>query len=180
MARLVATLLIAGLLLGSVGLCQWHLTRRVEFRMSRDVHEEDIHLDDGNHTFDVVLTPAFSAIDDPFAVRVDNSAAPRLVVKYAEGTVFLHTEDVRTGEKVTIRDVSFGGDRVSLYVEGNPSSEDAARPCALRVQILRDGVVCDDQTIWSEGGGTKPAGSLDMSLEPRLRTLDRGLGETKP
>lgn len=182
--RFLATILIATALLGSVAGLQHAVTRRVRFDVTREAHAAGEHVDtsDVAHTYRIELTPTFAAADDPFAVQVDaTNTPPRLQVRY-EGRVLLeHREDIRRGETITVPDLRFDAARVSLYVEASPTSEDAARPCALRVRIYRDdGALCTDATLWSEGDGAQLAGTIDTDLAPIRVSVDRGLGDSAP
>ena len=180
--RFVAAILIAAALLGSVMLCQGIVSGTIEFKLTRVDHGHgQSHASDDQteqeSTYRLVLTPAFSAVEDPFALRLDDSAeTPRVLVRYEGEVLFSSAEDVRAGESVSVK-APFSGTRAAVHVEATPGAEDAARPCALRVQVFRDNVLCDDRTLWSEGQGQPVSGELSLSLQPIRATLDRGLGE---
>jgi hypothetical protein len=180
--RFIAAILIAAALLGSVMLCQGIVSGTIEFKLARETHGQDEQQvsDDQTEqesTYRLVLTPAFSAVEDPFALRLDESAeTPRVLVRYEGEVLFSTSKDVRTGESVSA-EAPFSGERAAVHIEATPGPEDAARPCALRVQVFRDNVLCDDRTLWSEGQGQAISGELSLSLQPIRATLDRGLGE---
>jgi hypothetical protein len=60
-------------------------------------------------------------------------------------------------------------------VEAVPQAGEALRSLPLRVQVFRQGALCDDVTLWTDGGGAKLERRIDISLEPRRAALDRGL-----
>ena len=77
-----------------------------------------------------------------------------------------------------VESVSLAGTSTQLFIQASPSGQEADKPCGVRVRVVRaDGAICDDQTIWSEGGGALLAQTVDVSLEPVLERLDRGLGK---
>lgn len=177
MLRFIGVVGVALLMLGGVALCQWSMTRQVEFHLTREPgHGAEHEADSG--PVELVLTPTFTAVDDPFALRSPDGDTPRLQVWHEDTLLLRHTTDLRAGELVRVPGLNLGRDQASIRVEATPSPEEAVHPCALRVEIFRDGVLCDDQTLWSHGGGTRVVAVLTVQLTPRLRTLDRGLGTT--
>ena len=182
--RFLATILIAASLLGAVAWCQFSLTREVRVDVTRGAegHGGHAHRPDSDGIFRLEITPTFSAGDDPFAVRLDPAAAtPRVQVRHGDRLVLNHTADVRRHERIVVEDVTFPGDRVELFVQATPAPADARHTCALRLRLFTaDGAMCDDVTLWSEGGGQNVAGTVTLGLHPRLRTLDRGLGKEGP
>ena len=178
MLRFLVVACVAVLMLGGVALCQWSLTRQVDFQLTRDTGHDADHEDEVAGPVELVLTPTFSAVDDPFALRSPGGDTPRLQVWHEDTLLLRHMTDLRAGEFVRLPGVDLGREQASLRVEATPAPEEALHPCALRVEIFKDGVRCDDQTIWSHGGGTPLAAVLTVQLTPRLRTLDRGLGTT--
>ena len=89
------------------------------------------------------------------------------------------TRDVERGAPVEAREVGLDHDAVELYVEASPSPEWARGACALRIQVLREGLVYADETLWSAGEGAPVRGRLPLVLRPRLDALDRGLSRTE-
>ncbi len=179
--RFVGSLLVSAVLLGGVGLCQYVLTRRVDFSISREVATHG-HAEEGAHAADAAhyvlkVTLGFTAGDDPFSVRTSTDVPSRVVIRHGDHEVYSTTEELVRGRTVTVSNLRFRGDAVTLFVEGVPGPEDARHPCSLRVQMLRDGVLCDAATLWSAGGGARLSGEVELSLLPGLETLDRGLGE---
>jgi len=182
MRRFLCSLLVTAALLGGVGLCQYALTRRVDFKLTNepDAHEHGVAeahpVEAPTYTLEVTL--GFMAGDDPFAVRSSADAAtPRLAIRRGTTDVYTTTDELARGRTITVPDLQFRGETVTLFVEAVPGPEDAGHPCSLRLQILRDGVACGTATLWSEGGGARLSGEVQLGLVPGLETLDRGLGE---
>lgn len=180
MLRFIGVVCVAVLMLGSVALCQWTMTRQVVFQLTRDTGHDADHEGDGAGPVELVLTPTFSAVDDPFALRSPDGGPPRLQAWHEDTLLLRHTTDLRAGERVRVPGLELGRDQASIRVEATPAPDEAVHPCALRVEVYRDGVLCDDHTLWSHGGGTRVVGVLTVQLTPRLRRLDRGLGAPDP
>jgi len=180
--RFLAALLIAAAILGTVGISQHMLTRRVRFDVTRDAHGHAPVEPSAFQHYRLEFTPTFDAVTDPFAVRLDASEeAPRLLVQYAGEALIRLDRDWRRGEVVALDSATFAGTDAELVVQASPSGDDSTRSCGLRVRVIReDGVLCDDQTLWTEGGGAALLQSVMVSLEPILEQLDRGLGEGAP
>lgn len=182
--RFLAALLIAALILGSVGISQHMLTRRVHFDVTRDAdgHGNAPAESDSTWRYRLEFTPTFDAAVDPFAVRLDAAdESPRLLVRYAGEALVRLERDWRRGEVEALDSVAFSGTDAELLVQASPSEAESVRSCGLRVRVLReDGVLCDDQTLWTEGGGAALVHTVSINLEPILEQLDRGLGEGAP
>jgi hypothetical protein len=179
MMRFLSSLALSAALLGAVAWCRYALTRNVSIDITRRTHAHDQpHTDTQSAEYVLEVTPAFDAVDDPFAVQVgEEQDTARLVIHHAEREIYRRTEDLRRGETVRIDDVRFGGDAVHLYIQAVPAPEQALHPSALRVQLIRDEVLCDETTLWSPGGGARVSGEAVLHTSPNLQTLDRGLGE---
>ncbi len=181
MIRILSALLVSALLLGSVGLCQHLMTREIRFQIARDVdehgHGDSPVTDVSDVRYTLIVTPGFDAADDPFAVKLDDTESTRLLVRAEDADLLASREDLRRGVPLTVSNLQFTADAVDVYVEATPNEADAKQPVPLRVQLYRGDVPTDDQTIWSHGHGQKLSGRVRLSLEPKLRKLDRGLGE---
>jgi hypothetical protein len=179
--RFVAVMLICAGLLGSVAWCQFMLTREVRVDITREAngHAEHAPAESAGGVFRLELTPTFNAADDPFAVRTDPSqATSRLRVSRGDTVVLDHTRDLRRHESIVAGDLAFTGQEVELFVRATPAADEAAHSCAVRLRLFNSqGALCDDVTLWSQGGGRAVAGTVTLRLEPRLESLDRGLGE---
>lgn len=183
MARFLGAGVIAAMLLGSVGVCQFLMARQLEFSLTRDVDEHG-----GGHEtttaereYVLELTPTFEARADPFALRpATGGDAARLRVRRGDRELLRVTEDVRRGEPIRSEMVRFDTANrvVRLYVEGTPSTDEARRACALRIRMLTaDDVLCGEATLWSEGNGQTVSGEVALALDPKLESVDRGLAE---
>ncbi|MBT3295310.1 MAG: hypothetical protein HN919_22110 [Verrucomicrobia bacterium] len=182
MARFVSCLLVSAILLGGVGVCQYALTQRVEISISNAPdthgHSETGTTDQAATPYDLALTLGFTAGDDPFAVRTSgDGTAPRLTLRHGARDLYVTTDELVRGRTISVTNLAFSGDAVTLFVEAVPGPEDARNPCPLRLQLSRDGVACGGATLWSEGDGARLSGEVHLSLAPRLESLDRGLGE---
>jgi len=181
MTRILSALLVSALLLGSVGLCQHLMTREIRFQLARDVdehgHGDSPVPDVSDVPYTLIVTPGFDAADDPFAVKLDDTETTRLLVRADNTEILASRENLQRGQPLTVSNLQFSADTVDVYVEATPNEADARRPVPLRVQLYRGDVPADDQTLWSHGHGQKLSGTVRLSLEPKLRKLDRGLGE---
>jgi len=176
--RFLLTLFIAVALLGSVALCQFGLTRTVQVQFVRDTHVD--HEDDGTvhagDRFTVAVTPSFSAMTDPFAVASPDETKPRrITIRSGEEDLFRWDGDVTPGVVIRQEDVRVDGTRVEWFVEAVPALPDAARPCALRIQVFQGDVLYGDHTLWTDGDGAAIAERVVLDLAPDRRALDRGL-----
>jgi hypothetical protein len=181
--RFLAAGLLAALLLGSVAWCQYAFTRRVAVDVTRAAHGHGrAETAEAGHTYRLELTLSFAATRDPFALRTaPDGDAPRLCVRYAGAVLLEHTADIPRDEGVTLDGLALQGDAATFFVQATPAPDDARHPCALRVRLWRDdGALCDDKTVWSEGGGARVAGSVTCGLDPRPAPVDRGLGGCPP
>jgi len=100
------------------------------------------------------LTPAFAADPDPFALDVPAAPEPASLALWLNGRPVYRTEKpLGAGSSLLLDDVPglVVGEN-EFYVEAYPLLEDAARPHALRMQVLRDGRTIADRTFWSEPG----------------------------
>jgi len=182
MRRFVSSLLVTAALLGAVGVCQYALTRRLDFSI---INEPDTHGHAGHEAashgaadYTLRATLGFRAGDDPFAVRMSaGDASARLTIRHGARELYATTDELIRGQTISIADLQFDGEAVTLFVEAVPGSEDAGNPCSLRLQMVRDGVVCGAETLWSEGGGARLSGEVQLGLVPELEALDRGLGK---
>jgi len=179
--RFLAALAIAAAILGAVGRAQRVLTQRVRFDVTRDAHDHHHEEPQAGETwhYRIELTPTFEAASDPFAIRTDAAeGVPRLLVRHAGQDLLRLARDWSRGQVVVVESVSLAGTSTQLFIQASPSGQEADKPCGVRVRVVRaDGAICDDQTIWSEGGGALLAQTVDVSLEPVLERLDRGLGK---
>lgn len=180
MKRFIGVLLVTVLFLGSVALCQRMMTKNIKFNLSREVsgHGEEVHEKQSEHTYLLKITSGFEAMASPFSLNLDDDAeSVRILVRRNEEVLLKHTEDVTRGESITVENLSFPGNTVSLYLEGTPGEIDRNRPCAMRIQLLRqkENVLCDEATLWSNNAGNV-SGSVNFNTSPRLESLDRGLG----
>ena len=178
--RFLLAAFVAVVLLGSVALCQFGLMQTIEVQFVRDVHtERDGEGDDhAGDRFTLVVTPSFSAMADPFAVVVqDEAPARKITIRAGDQVLFQWDGDVTPGVAIRREGVAIVGLRVEWFVEATPAFSDAARPCALRIQVYQGDVLYGDKTLWSEGDGSSIAERLVLDLAPDRNALDRGLTE---
>lgn len=179
MTRFLIAAAVAVVLLGSVALCQLALTREVEVRFSREVHGHgEPQLEESGVEYELVVTPSFDAKRDPFQLTDDVAGdAIRVRITAVDTVLLAWREDVARGVPIRVDGVSIADGRGEWFVEATPSPRDAADACALRIQVFRDGVLHEDATIWSDGGGAPLARRVEVDLRPARLRLDRGLGK---
>jgi hypothetical protein len=178
MTRFLSAILLSLFLLGTVGFCQYSLTHELHVRVTpeADHHGHDHALSREGGAFMLRITPAFDVSKDPFSIRrADDAEIARIRVSHEGENLVYWTNDVKRGKTIEVRDVRLPEERVELLIEATPDPVAARMLCALRVEILREGTVFADQTLWSAGGGAPIQRRVDMKLKPALRTLDRGL-----
>ena len=129
--RFILSAGIAVLLLGSVGVCQFRLTRAIDMRLVRDVHADHAHEEPGPgpELFTVVLTPSFSAGADPFAVVGDGGAEP-IRIRVGGENLLRWDQEVQAGSAIRWDNVDLGEDQREWFIEATPSPSAAAAPCA--------------------------------------------------
>ncbi|HEY5672184.1 MAG TPA: hypothetical protein VIR78_00595 [Malonomonas sp.] len=112
------------------------------------------------------VTPTFGAEVDPFALLDEGQAPATLLVRLGGQNLYRGEEPLARGEILQIEPVSglVEGNN-ELYFEASPPFEEAHLNHALRVRLLRGGVVQLDQTLWAEAGG-KVSGTVLFQLEP--------------
>jgi len=113
------------------------------------------------------LTATFDAERDPFALRGNDGKPPvRLLVRAGDRVLYSRTEDWRRGEPLTLENVNLRGRQAEIFVMATPSETEMQKACGVRVEVLRkDGVSCDDQTLWAEAGAVISGASM-FSLQP--------------
>lgn len=167
MNRFLAAFLVAACMLGAVGAAQMRLARGLDVRWTRETETPGPASDSKAPRYALAFVASFDAEQDPFAVRLDTaSETPRLKVTHEGRTVFQRVEDFRAGETLTASNLNMAGASVRLHVEAAPAPDQAARPCALRVRLLRDGHPIDEATLWSSGGGQALSGEVELSVRP--------------
>jgi hypothetical protein len=181
MIRFLGAFVVALVLLGSVALCQYGLTRTVEVELTREADGRGRALAAGTHDrYRLVLNPTFDVRDDPFALDTGAAGEVRLMVRAGTRELVRWTDDVVRGQTIEVDDVVLAGDSVELFVEATPTGGEASAQLALRVQVLQDGVVFADETLWTPGEGAPLSQRVTLELKARRGSLDRGLGEGAP
>jgi len=178
--RFLASIAIAVVLLGGVAWCQQMMTRQIDFDITRSAHSHAGNEDESSkHSYRLEIVPSFAGQSDPFALRTGEDAdTARLSVRHGGRTLLDRSKDFDRGEKITVPKLDFAGEELELHIEATPSIDAAQNPCALRVRLYRDdGALCDEATLWTEGGGAIVSSSVVLSLSPQRESVDRGLGE---
>lgn len=166
MKRFLAAGLIALVMLGAVGAVQRYLTEELRVRLTRVVHRAGQQEDPGDQ-YTLRITPSFDAVEDPFAIRLDEDQdAPRLRIHHQGVLLAQHAEDLHAGQPLLFTNLLLHGAAVALHVEATPAPGEAERPCALRIQLMQQGVVFDEATLWSAGDGRPLSGEVRLSLRP--------------
>lgn len=120
-------------------------------------HEEQV----AAGKFSIELTLSFDAAKDDFSL--DNE--PAVVVRMAGRDLIRADEPVTSGDPLRVEDVTgIVQGRNAFFVRAVPSPDFLSRPSAARLQVLRDGVVIGESTLWSPAGGLVE-GELTVEVE---------------
>ncbi|MDZ4782317.1 MAG: hypothetical protein SGJ19_18890 [Planctomycetia bacterium] len=171
MYRLIAAAAISFVILGGLAL----FMERRESRGSQTTANAPIAAA-GDFSVDVTLS--FTAAErDPFAVTVENSAKPPIVIVRLNGKELLSaTEAPPAGELLKVDHVpGMAAGKNEFLVEADPPLAEANRAHAVRLRVLRDGQPIAEQTSWSEPGSRLVARFvLDVPADGRetAATLD--------
>lgn len=168
--------LVAALMVGSVALCQFALTKKLDVQLTRDVDTHDESSDAGSEkNYRVELTFGFSAAEDPFALDAGRAGSKRVLVEQNGNTLLEWTQDVSDGQTLVVSNVFARQKAVELFIEAIPSPGEAQRPVPLRVQLFQGTALCDEQTLWSHGDGQPVASIIVLKSDAGRLTVDRGL-----
>lgn len=174
--RFIIVALVAALMVGSVALCQFAVTKKLDVQLTRDVEAHDEYHDaDMQEPYRVELTFGFSASEDPFALSSGGENSKRLMIQQGGKTLLTWTDDIPRGNVMTVSNLLAKGDSLELFIEAVPSPDDAERSVPLRVQLFQGERLCDDETIWSEGYGQPVASVVKLGLNDKRLSVDRGL-----
>jgi len=126
----------------------------------------ELKLAEGRYRIEV--TPGFTPVPDPFALRTGQEpSAPALVVRLAGRELLRLSGGVEAGRPVWIEDVrGLVAGSNEIYVQVSPPIEQGDRRHFVLVRVLRDGVPIAEQTFWGEGG-LQVAGTCRFEVEPR-------------
>lgn len=154
MRRIVAAILIWVLVVGGT----WLYLRVNEDRAQARLGDAPVTaLVDG---YRVELVTTFSATPDPFALQLDDAAAPTALLVRLNGTeVLRRADDVAAGESILIDPLGpvLAGNN-ELYVEASPPGEVAGLSHALRVRVYHGYRTVADTTLWNEPGASLSGG----------------------
>ena len=179
MYRFLLALLIAILLLGSIALCQYIITHKVDLQLVRDVRQHgQVQHKEAESLYTLVIIPTFDVREDPFALKASGEQeSVRLLIRAGQKDVVRWTDDIQRGVPIRVEEVELPGDHIELFIETAPSGTDAGYQHALRLQILRNDVVYADETLWTTGGRDVLSRRLSIALRPQYDRLDRGLSK---
>ena len=99
------------------------------------------------------ITTTFDIEPDPFAVRTDDAPPAALVLRFAQRDLLRVTDRLSAGQAVRVDEVpgvTVGPNE--FFLEATPPLSAGGSAHAVRVRVLRDGVVVDERTFWSEPG----------------------------
>lgn len=114
-------------------------------------------------SYDLEITPTFSAEADPFALNTGPEKDPGLSVRLS-GVEVLHDPGGAPGETVVLRDVP--GLKAGLnefHVSASPPPDVPPGGAAVRVRLLRDGLPVAETTFWNDAGTV--SGTFRVTLE---------------
>ena len=177
MLRFLFALVVAMLLMGSIALCQYLITHKVDIQLVRDAHQHgQVQHEQAESLYTLVFIPTFDVREDPFALKASGEQeSVRLLVRSGKKDLVRWTDDIQRGVPIRVEDVELLSDHVEVFIETAPSGTDAGLHHALRLQILRSDVVYADETLWTTGGRDVLSRRLTIALRPQYDRLDRGL-----
>ncbi len=115
--------------------------------------------------FALEITPTFGAEADPFALLDEGQRPATLLVRLAGQEIYRGEQPLTRGATLRIEPLQglvVGSNE--LFFEASPAFEESHLNHALRVRLLRGGVMQLDETLWSEAGA-KVSGTIDFTLE---------------
>ncbi|MDQ1239968.1 MAG: hypothetical protein QG577_2154 [Thermodesulfobacteriota bacterium] len=114
--------------------------------------------------FTIRVTTTFAPVPDPFALKTLEQSSSSLTVKL-HGVKVLGPDSQPDADEFLFRaDLpQLLAGRNEFYVEAYPDLRAASKANALRVEIMKDGVVLTDRTFWSEPG-ERIAGTLTTTV----------------
>ena len=117
--------------------------------------------------FALEVTTTFDVEPDPFALRTDSgSTAPALLVRINGQEVLRQVERVERGIPFRLEPVpALIQGHNEIYLEANPSLDQAAQSLAVRVRVFRGNQPLADHSIWSEAG-SRIAAAFPVDVQP--------------
>src|SRR5690348_7247866 len=96
--------------------------------------------------FSVEVTLSFDAAKDDFALENE----PAVVVRMAGRDLIRADQGVSAGTPLRVDDVAgIVQGRNAFFFRAAPGQDYISKPCAARLQVLRDGAVIGESTLWS-------------------------------
>jgi len=114
--------------------------------------------------FTIQVTTTFAPVPDPFALKTHEESSSSLTVKL-HGVKVLGPDSQTGADRFVFREdlPQLLAGKNEFYVEAYPDLRATDKAGALRVEIMRDGVVLADRTFWSEPG-ERIAGALSTTV----------------
>lgn len=103
--------------------------------------------------YSLTLTPTFSVERDPFALTTETETAGGFELWLNGQRIAVDESSVKQGSAITIEKIAgfnVGGNEI--YVKASPPVSGDMDHYALRMQLLENGSVIREITIWSSGG----------------------------
>lgn len=111
--------------------------------------------------FSIEVTLSFDAAKDDFALENE----PAVVVRMAGRDLIRADQGVSAGTSLRADDVAgIVQGRNAFFFRAAPGQDFISKPCAARLQVLRDGAVIGESTLWSPPGGLVE-GELTVEVE---------------
>lgn len=157
--RFVLSLLIWFIMVGGV----YSYTQiRDQARVSSVTQQLQITSAAGEYT--VTITPTFSVESDPFALTTDTDVPAGFELWLNGQRLAVEQSSLRQGNELIIAKVQGfidGGNEI--FVKASPPVSGDVDNYALRVQLLENGSVIKEKTIWSSGGA-QVSGTMTVIL----------------
>lgn len=104
--------------------------------------------------FTLEITPTFAVEPDPFALVVDDATAPpALLVRLGAQEILRVTDRLEAGASLRLEPVTGLAAGINeIYLEASPPVDEIAKSYAVRMRLLRGGLMLADKTFWSSSG----------------------------
>ncbi len=167
MRRIVAAILVWVIVVGGTWLYLRLHDDRAQARLGSVPETEVVE------GYRVELVTTFSAEPDPFALQLDDAAAPTaLLVRLNGAEVLRRADDVAAGESIAMDPLGpvLAGNN-ELYVEASPPGDVAGLSHALRVRVYHGYRTIADTTLWNEPGASL-SGGVSFEAAALLESTD--------
>ncbi len=123
-----------------------------------------LELEESQAAYALEITPTFAVEKDPFALETDDNASQSLKISLNGTPVIFQGNEIERGRTIRIdpvEGVSVG--KNEIFVTMSPPFSENALQNGVRVQLLENGIVIVDQTIWNNQGSLV-SGSISFQI----------------